>query len=148
MTLTVREIELVQTSFRHIEPISGLAGELFFARLFAEDAQMQALFKGEMAVEGQQLMEVLTTLVHGLTDWEGVVPVARDLAGRLVAQGMTPAMYGPIGEALIFTLAQSLDEAFDVETRAAWEAAYAQVSEAMVTSAYAKAAPSKTVAAE
>ncbi|MEM7498299.1 MAG: globin family protein [Pseudomonadota bacterium] len=142
---------LVTESFRQIQPISGLVAELFYARLFAKNPELQSLFKGEMAAQGAKLMQTLALVVDGLDRLETVLPYARDLAARHVTYGVTPAMYAPVGEALIFTLARSLDEGFTDAHRAAWETAYAILSEEMVRSAYAQptpAHPSLTTAAE
>lgn len=148
MTLTADQIDRIRTSFRQILPISGLAAELFYARLFDGNPEFQALFKGDMTRQGEKLMQTLGLVVMGLDEPTKILPAARDLAGRHVAYGVTPAMYAPVGETLIFTLAHSLGEAFDAETRSAWEAAYAMLSEEMVRSAYEPAAQASNVAAE
>ena len=152
MTLTDRQIELIETSFRQVRPIAGLAAELFYTRLFTIAPEVQPLFRSDMKQQGAKLMQVLGVVVGGLRRLDEVVPVAQDLAARHVVYGVTPAHYTPVGAALIHTLERSLDEGFSAEMREAWETAYALLSDVMVQSAYApapEAAPgASSVAAE
>ncbi|MEL6266569.1 MAG: globin family protein [Pseudomonadota bacterium] len=133
------EIALVVESFHRILPISRLAGELFYARLFADAPHLQPLFKGDMDRQGEKLMQVLGVIVAGLAEPERILAEARDLAARHVTYGVTPAHYAPVGEALIWTLAQGLGERFTPEIRAAWETTYAWIAETMVSAAYPRA---------
>ncbi|MEO1458120.1 MAG: globin family protein [Pseudomonadota bacterium] len=147
MTLTDHQIGLIERSFSQMIPISGLAAELFYARLFSIAPDVQPLFKSDLKVQGAKLMQSLGLVVSGLRDWEAMKPVAADLAARHVVYGVTPAQYEPVGDALIWTLARSLGEAFDPETEAAWRAAYGVISDFMVDSAYARPMAASDVAA-
>ncbi|MEL6479372.1 MAG: globin domain-containing protein, partial [Pseudomonadota bacterium] len=82
----------------------------------------------------------------GLHMPERILPTARDLAGRHVAYGVTPAMYAPVGDALIWTIERGMGDGFTPETREAWETAYGMLSTAMVESAYPKAGAPKVAA--
>ncbi len=147
MGLSNEQITLIEASFAQVAPMSGLAAELFYARLFAIAPELQTLFKGDMTDQGAKLMKTLALAVNSLRDLDAVAPALKDLAARHVTYGVTPAMYTPVGEALIDTLASSLDEAFDDPTREAWVQAYTVMAQMMVDSAYPRA-DRKTVAAE
>ncbi|MEM9147463.1 MAG: globin domain-containing protein [Pseudomonadota bacterium] len=148
MTLTDRQIELVRESFAQIQPIAGLATELFCARLFAIAPHIQPLFPEGTGALAPEMLASLAIVIDGLDTADGVRPVAADIAARQVTYGITPSDYEPIGQALVWTLARSLDDGFTPEHRAAWQAAYAAVSETMVRSAYPLAAPASKVAAQ
>ena len=142
------KIQAVQDSFAKVIPIKDAAAELFYTRLFTIAPEVEPLFKGDMKEQGAKLMATLGVVVNGLRDLDKIVPVAQDLAARHVTYGVTPAMYQPVGEALIWTLKQGLGDGFTPEVEAAWTDAYTILSEAMVTSAYAEADRSGVVAAE
>ncbi|MEM9783873.1 MAG: globin domain-containing protein [Pseudomonadota bacterium] len=137
--LSAGDIALVERSFRQILPISSLASELFHARLFQIAPEMQALFTGEMRSSGVAAVHWLGVAVAHLDSPVSLSAALGDLAGRLVANGVTPQHYAPVGEALLWTLEMALGEGIDAETRAAWERTYAAVSEMMVASAYPRA---------
>ncbi|MEL6216961.1 MAG: globin family protein [Pseudomonadota bacterium] len=148
MTLTDRQIGLVRESFAQIQPIAGLAAELFYTRLFAIAPHTQHLFHGDMADQGKKLMSTLGVVVKGLDNLEALLPVAEDLAARHVTYGVTPSDYEPVGQALIWTLDRGLDGGFTEEHRKAWASAYTLLSTAMVRSAYPLADPASEVAAQ
>ncbi|MEL6766392.1 MAG: globin domain-containing protein [Pseudomonadota bacterium] len=146
--LTERQITLIETSFRQVLPISGLAAELFAMRLLHAVPSLQPPSNAALRATGEAVTAELGTVAAALRDPAALKPALHHLAGRLVARGVTPAMYAPIGIVLIDTLAHSLGEAFSAEMRTAWEAAYALFSEEMVQSAYPAASPETNVAAE
>ncbi|MEM6943983.1 MAG: globin domain-containing protein [Pseudomonadota bacterium] len=148
MTLTTTQIGLIEASFRQMLPISGLATELFFARLLQTAPDIQPRSHSELRADGAEIVQELGSVVATLDDREALAPILRNLAARLVARGVTPAMYGPLGQAMIYTLSHSLGEAFTHEMHDAWEAAYEVVSDEMVRSAYPTAEPETGVAAE
>ena len=113
-----------------------LAHALFYARLFETAPETRALFRGDIDTQGQKLMSALATVVNSLVDFEAIVSVARDLAKRHVAYGVTPEHYALVGAALLWTLEQGLGDEFTPALRAAWEAAYGALSEVMIASAY------------
>ena len=134
------DIQLVQDSFAKVRPIAPMAAEIFYARLFTIAPEVEPLFKGDMKKQGAKLMTTLGVVVNGLRDLEAILPAAQDLAARHVTYGVTPAMYQPVGEALLHTLKTGLADSFTPEVEAAWIKAYTLFSTAMVASAYAEAA--------
>ena len=141
-------IKAVQDSFAKVVPIKDVAADLFYTRLFTIAPEVEPLFKGDMKEQGAKLMTTLGAVVNGLRDLDEILPVAKDLAARHVTYGVTPAMYQPVGEALLWTLKQGLGDEFTADVETAWADAYGILSEAMVQSAYAEADRSGVVAAE
>ena len=121
---TPRQIALVQASWRRVLPISDLAAELFYRRLFELDRSLERLFHGDMAVQGQKLMTMLATVVGKLDRLGALLPAVERLGRAHVGYGVEPAHYDTVGVALLDTLRAGLGDAFDVETERAWAAAY------------------------
>jgi hemoglobin-like flavoprotein len=133
--MTPEQIKLVQESFAKVVPISEVAADIFYTRLFELAPQVRALFKGDMVEQGRKLMAMLRTVVSLLDKPDVLVPAAQRLAERHVGYGALPAHYAVVGQALIDTLAKGLGDAFTPETRAAWTAAYGLLSSVMIAAA-------------
>jgi nitric oxide dioxygenase len=54
--MTNEQIKLVQDSFRQVAPIAETAAQLFYARLFELDPDLELLFKGNLSEQGRKLM--------------------------------------------------------------------------------------------
>ena len=130
--MTPQQIELVQSSFAKVAPISEQAAALFYARLLELAPQVQPLFKGDMTEQGRKLMTMLATVINGLTQLDVIVPAAQKLAQRHVAYGARTEHYPVVGAALLETLSQGLGKDFTPEVREAWTAAYGTLSGVMV----------------
>ena len=46
--MNAHQIELVQSSFAKVEPIAGVAADLFYNRLFELDPSLRPMFKGNL----------------------------------------------------------------------------------------------------
>ena len=133
--MTPRQIELVQSSFAKVVPISDQAAAMFYARLFELAPGVRALFKGDMVEQGRKLMAMLGSVARLLNKLDDLVPVAQRLAERHVAYGAEPAHYAVVGAALIDTLDKGLGAEFTPEVREAWETAYGTLSKVMIAAA-------------
>lgn len=130
--MTPHQIALVQTSFAQVEPIAEQAAELFYARLFQLDPSLRALFKGDMAQQGRKLMQMIAAAVRGLNDLPRLVTALQGLGRRHADYRVKPADYDTVGQALIWTLAQGLKDAFTLETRVAWMCFYGVAASTMI----------------
>lgn len=133
--MTPNQIELVQSSFAKVLPISEQAAEIFYARLFELAPEVRGLFKGDMAEQGRKLMAMLGGVVRMLDQLDALVPVAQRLAERHVGYGAQTAHYAVVGQALIDTLAKGLGAAFTPDVRLAWQTAYGTLSSVMIAAA-------------
>ncbi|MEM7541416.1 MAG: globin family protein [Pseudomonadota bacterium] len=133
--MTPEQIELVQSSWQKVKPISEQAAELFYSRLFILDPDARSLFTGDMAAQGKKLMTMITTAVNGLRNLEAIVPAVQELGRRHVGYGVTNAHYDTVGEALLWTLEQGLGDAFDEPTKAAWTETYTILATTMKAAA-------------
>jgi hemoglobin-like flavoprotein len=137
--MTPEQKELVQESFQKVLPISETAAKLFYSRLFELDPSLKDLFKGDMEEQGKKLMKMIATAVYGLDRLEEIVPAVEDLGKRHVNYGVRDQDYETVGEALIWTLQQGLDDGFTPEIKDAWIAVYGLLAGTMKAAA-AKAA--------
>lgn len=126
-----RQVELVQATFRLVQPIAADAARLFYARLFELDPALRPLFKHDLSEQGTKLMTALAFVVRSLQAPHVILPVVRDLGRRHAAYGVRDEHYATVGEALLWTLQQGLGEAFTPDVRDAWTAAYTLLADEM-----------------
>lgn len=137
-TVTLRQKELVQSTWRQVMPISKTAPKLFYARLFELDPQIRALFpadEGAMKAQHLKLMQMIHICVRGLDDLDRIVPAVQSLGRRHVGYGVRNGDYDTVGAALLWTLEQGLGEAFDDEVEEAWTNVYGVLAAAMIGAA-------------
>lgn len=130
--MTPRQVELVQSSWARVEPISETAARLFYRRLFEVAPEIRPLFKTSMSEQGDKLMKTLKLAVAGLDRFDEILPAVEQLGQRHNEYGAEPEHYEIVGEALLWTLEQGLGEAFTDETRQAWGEVYETLAGAMI----------------
>ena len=129
--MTNEQIKLVQDSFRQVSPIAETAAQLFYARLFELDPDLELLFKGNLTEQGRKLMQMLGLAVSSLDRMEQLLPVVRSLGARHVSYGVRDKDYDTVGQALLWTLQKGLGEAFTPDVEAAWSNVYATLASEM-----------------
>lgn len=132
--LSVEKINLVQSTFEAVRARPAEAVSLFYGQLFEMAPEVKPLFRSAAETQGQKLIDTLGVLIHGLRDFEAMLPDLVDLAGKHVGYGVTAAHYEPMGEALLATLDQMLGEEFTPAVRHAWASIYHIISQAMIAS--------------
>ncbi len=136
MSITTRQIALVQGSFRKVEPIAEQAAEIFYNKLFEYDPSLKPMFKGDIKDQGRKLMATLKVAVNGASDLNKLVPVLHQLADRHVGYGVKPKDYTPVGNALLFALKMGLGDEFTPELRQAWVDTFRLIATTMKEHAY------------
>ncbi|GLQ75105.1 globin family protein [Vibrio penaeicida] len=131
MSVTQRQISLVQQSFKQVEPISEQAAEIFYNKLFEYEPELRPLFKGDLKIQGRKLMMMLKATVEGLQDVNALVPVLIQLAQRHNKYGVKRSHFSPVGNALLYTLKTGLGASYTKEHREAWVAVIHVVSDTM-----------------
>jgi len=129
--MTNEQIKLVQDSFNQVAPIAETAAQLFYARLFTLDPDLELLFKGNLTEQGRKLMQMIGLAVNSLDRMEQLLPVVRSLGTRHVGYGVRDKDYDTVGQALLWTLQKGLGEAFTPDVEAAWRNVYATLASAM-----------------
>ena len=138
--MTSDEIDLVQSTFEKVRPISQVAAGLFYDRLFEIAPEVKPLFKGDMAEQGRKLMATLAVVVGSLHSLSTILPAVSALAKKHVEYGVKPSHYASVGAALLWTLERGLGTAWTPEAAKAWTNAYTTLSNFMVGEAYGRAA--------
>jgi hemoglobin-like flavoprotein len=122
--MTREQIALVQRSFQKVQPVLEQAAVMFYDRLFELDPALRTLFHGPAADQARKLAQALTIVVTAIDRPEQIRGAVEALGRRHVGYGVRDEHYSTAGEALIWTLAQGLGDAFTSEVREAWAAAY------------------------
>jgi hemoglobin-like flavoprotein len=133
--MTPNQVKLVQTSFARVAPLRDTAAALFYRRLFEIAPEIKPLFGSNLREQGRKLMDTLGTVVKGLPNLD----VAKSLAIKDVPNGVRPAHYRRVGEALIWMIEIALGDDFTPEMREAWLVTYRALSGAMIEEAYGEA---------
>ena len=68
-------------------------------------------------------------------DPEWIARAGAELGASHVGYGMTPEMYGWVGDALIATVAEACGDRWSVAADEAWRSAYAQLAQAIAPAA-------------
>ena len=138
--MTPRQIELVQTTWESVIPISETAAGLFYNRLFELDPALRPMFTTDIKEQGAKLMQMITIAVRGLHNIEALVPAVEQLGRRHAGYGVRDKDYGTVASALLWTLEQGLGPAFTPETREAWATIYGVLATTMQSATAAQSA--------
>ena len=134
-SLTADQKRLVRTSFESLEEYSDSVVQLFYGRLFEIAPQVRPLFRVDITNQSRKLLDMLTTIVSAIDNFEALRPRLEDLGYKHVAYGAKPEHYNALRIALLWAMATALDLEFDKETKAAWGQLLEMVSSAMIAGA-------------
>ena len=130
--MTPEQVKIVRLTFAQAMNRKVEVGMIFYERLFAIAPDTKVLFKGDIEEQSRKLMDTLAIAISNLRDTPALVGVLEALAHRHVAYGVRAEHYDKVGEALLWTLAEGLGEAFTPQARAAWAALYGTVKQIML----------------
>ena len=122
--MTLRQIELVQQSFRLIQPIIDNLAILFYDRLFEIEPSMRRMFHLPRREQARLLAQTLTLVVKQIDRPSQLRGAVEALGQRHAGYGVRDEHYAIAGEALLWTLEKGLKHAFTSEVRDAWVVAY------------------------
>lgn len=135
MSFTDEHKHIVQTTFAQVTDADLLASR-FYARLFDIDPSTKPMFRGDMTEQRIKLMQTLAVVVKSLDDLSSIVPAIQHLGKRHVAYGVTIEHWNSVGQALLWTLAETFGDAFTDDVREAWAAAYTLIAQTAIQAAY------------
>jgi hemoglobin-like flavoprotein len=138
--MTPEDVELVQSTFERVRPISEAAARMFYGRLFEIAPEVKPLFKGDIAEQGRKLMATLAVVIGSLHSLQTILPAVSTLAKKHIEYGVKPSHYAAVGAALLWTLERGLGAAWTPEAAKAWTNAYTTLSNFMIGEAYGRAA--------
>jgi hemoglobin-like flavoprotein len=128
---TEKDISLVVKSFDKVVPIAGLAADIFYDRLFDVAPALRPMFPADMRDQKRKLFVMIATAVQGLSNLDKLVPQLKSLGARHGGYGVKSSHYDIVGDALIWTLAQGLGEAFTPDVERAWTRVYGLIAATM-----------------
>jgi hemoglobin-like flavoprotein len=128
---------LVQSSWEKVVPMAPHVAELFFDRLFELDPFLEDLFPSDLSKLGAEWMRALGLAAlqlteRGLDEPSSLAPCIEGLSRMHVEIGVRPGHYVTMGNALLWTLEQSLAEDFTPRVKDAWSAAYQVLSALLI----------------
>ena len=131
LTLTLEQKRLVRESFPSIRGASIPLAMLFYGRLFQLDPKLRPMFKNDLRVQSQKLMDMLTAVVDSLDQFDELEPMLRAMGQRHTAYGVRLEHYEAVKTALLWAFGQGLAAEFYPEVKAAWRAVLEAVSATM-----------------
>ena len=129
--ISPEHVRLIKESYLQFEPASDLVATLFFQRLLEIAPEVQPMLQGDMDEQRQQLLIALGLAVASLDRFDDILPSLKLLGAKYRAIGVEPYHFGGVGEALLWTLKQSLGSSWSPELEDAWSALCTVVAEAM-----------------
>lgn len=133
----------IVSSFRLVVPIAETASELFYRRLFELRPGYREFFPEDMSNQRRKLITMLAFIVNALdyedSQWSDRISEDEDLFLVLLALGrrhkdlyrIPDDSYGPVAEALLWTLGHGLGQAFTPYVKQAWTNAYGAIAMTM-----------------
>ena len=130
--MTREQADIVQSTWRAVLPVGDTFAELFYGRLFGVDPGLRKLFRDDMLEQGRNLTAMLSVAAANLAKPERIRLALRQLGQRHAAYGVEPKDFRTVEDALLFALEHALIDVFTPEVKAAWQAAYAELSSTML----------------
>ncbi|MGE5185915.1 MAG: globin domain-containing protein [Acidobacteriota bacterium] len=112
----------------------------FYEILFERYPQLAPMFRRDRAVQAKMLAGAIAAVLDHLEDAPWLETTLGELGARHLEYGVTAAMYGLVGDALLATLAEVAAEAWTPAVAAQWTLAYGAITSMMQRGAAAKAA--------
>lgn len=128
------QIAALRGSYQRIEPASELVATLFFRRLNEIAPEVLALLPTSAEEQHSQLRSSLALAIASLDRFADITPALKLLGSRFRSLGVTEFHYGAVGEALLWTLQNSLGSHWTSETADAWTAFCTEIAEIMTAS--------------
>ena len=129
-------VELLEQSFERIKPRAEEFAASFYENLFKLYPEVKPLFaKTDMVNQQKKLLNSLVLVVENLRNPEALGPVLNALGGRHVAYGAIANYYPAVGEALLSTFEQYLQQDWTGEVKQAWVDAFSAITALMLKGA-------------
>lgn len=129
-------VTLLEESFAALRPQAALLGERFYANLFTTYPETRALFAHtDIAAQQQKLVASLVLVIDNLRNPEALQSALHALGARHVHYGAVAEHYPLVGEVLLTTMAELMEDQWTPAHRQAWSDAYTAVSGLMLEGA-------------
>jgi hemoglobin-like flavoprotein len=128
-----QQAELLRNTLEIVLAADDTFPARFYERLFAAHPEVQPMFRSHSpGAQRKMFAQKLVAIVDHIEDPQWVDRELGALASAHVGYGVTPEMYGWVGEALIATMAEACGEQWSAEAEHAWHVAYARLTQAIL----------------
>jgi hemoglobin-like flavoprotein/uncharacterized protein YjbI with pentapeptide repeats len=126
-------IALLEQSFERIKPRADEFVASFYENLFAAHPEVRPLFANtEMEKQQKKLLNALVLVVENLRNPDALGEVLNLLGTRHIGYGAIPQHYSAVGQALLLSFEQYLQEDWTPELKKAWTDAYGAITAQML----------------
>jgi nitric oxide dioxygenase len=136
MELAIDQRVVIKTTFRTVVQNADEFVDNFYDKFFELDPDARKLFHGNIRLQGEKVMEILTTLVASIDLPTVVVLAVSALGRRHVNYGVQREQFATLGTAFLWALEKQLGAAFTPEVRIAWQALYENIAEMAIHAGY------------
>lgn len=123
---------MVRESFAHLHRHRDTTTKLFYDRLFEIAPDVRPLFKDDLTVQRNNLMEFMAVAMATLRDPAGLSLLLRKLGRMHRGFGVEERHFDDLRGALFWTLKASLGAAFTPALERAWASLYDIMSREMI----------------
>lgn len=121
-------VDLLEQSFERIKPFANDFVASFYENLFAAHPEVRPLFANiEMEQQRKKLLNSLVLIVENLRNPEVLGTVLNSLGARHIGYGAIPKYYPAVGQTLLLTFEQYLQDNWTPELKQAWTDAYGAI---------------------
>ncbi len=133
---TALQIQLLESSFEKIKPHAKDFAFSFYDNLFADYPAAKPLFAhSNMVIQQTMLLDALISVIENLRKPDALTKTLQGLGARHVKYGALPEHYPLVGNSLLKTFEQFLQNDWTPETKQAWSDAYGVITEIMLVGA-------------
>ncbi len=130
---TDSDIQVVQRSFEMILPMSDTFAAMFYDRFFTAEPEARPLFKSDMAVQREKVIEMLALAVRNLDNPTSMRQELHALGSRHVDYRVQTRHYTIMNDAIIGALSDCLGEQFTADMHTAWQHALDALADTMAS---------------
>jgi NAD(P)H-flavin reductase len=131
----VVDVDRLKRSWAQVSAYGDQVPLRFYSRLFLMAPETRDLFPLSMAAQRDRLLAALGHTVSNVDELERVVPYLQQLGRDHRKFGVVTEHYGPLGEALLATLADFLGHEWTPDLAHDWAEAYGLVARTMIEAA-------------
>lgn len=129
-------VELLEQSFAKVKPHSEEFVASFYENLFTAHPEAKTLFANtNMAEQRKHLLAALVLVVQNLRKPEVLEGTLKTLGAKHINYGTAPEHYPLVGQALLTTFGQYLQQDWTPEIKQAWTDAFEAITALMLQGA-------------
>ncbi|HEY4060078.1 MAG TPA: globin domain-containing protein [Kofleriaceae bacterium] len=125
------DAELLRTTFDLVIDRRPDLTVRFYEVLFQRYPDLEPMFRGSRSMQAKMLAYAISAVIDHLDDAAWLEETLGNLGSRHAGYGVTAAMYGQVGDALLVTLAEVAGDDWSPEVQEQWTLAYTAIASMM-----------------